>query len=67
MIYTIELLDDKALRLLRDLEHLNLIRLIRREKVEASIPSDPKPKKVFNAVRIDTRGFKFNREEANER
>ncbi len=67
MIYTIELLDDKALRLLRDLEQLKLIRLIRRESAGISIPSDPKPKKTFNATRLDTRGFKFNREEANER
>lgn len=67
MIYTIELLDDKALRLLRDLEQLKLIRLIRRENAGVPIPSDPKPKKSFNATSLDTRGFKFNREDANER
>lgn len=67
MIYTIELLDDKALRLLRDLEQLKLIRLIRRENAGVSIPSDLKPKKRFNATSLDTRGFKFNREDANER
>ncbi|MCU0361713.1 MAG: hypothetical protein MUF75_13570 [Bacteroidia bacterium] len=30
-------------------------------------PQIPKKKVSFNAVKIDTRGFKFNRDEANER
>lgn len=62
---TLDILDDKAFNLLKDLEKLKVIRLRKDTKL-----SDDKSlgKKVsFNALSIDTRNFKFNRNEANER
>lgn len=63
MIYTIEIFDSKVLNILRELEQMRTIRLIPQTKPAISIAK----KKEFNAIRLDTRGFKFNREEANER
>lgn len=59
---TLEILNDKAFQLLLDLEQLKVIRL-------KDIKKDSKAmkKKSFNALAIDTRNFKFDREEANER
>lgn len=34
---------------------------------ESDIPAKENKQATFNAVSLDTRGFKFNREEANER
>ena len=67
MVYTIELLNDNALRLLRDLEQLNIIRFVRQEVLLPMQRPSRNPKKAFEAIQIDTRGFKFNRDEANER
>jgi hypothetical protein len=64
MTFTIEVFDNHALNLLRELEKMNIIRLIQQgEKQSATKPL----KKEFKAIKLDTRGFKFNREEANER
>lgn len=63
MTITVELLNEKTLALLRDLEQLSLLQIV-------SAKSETKPartKKVFSAVNLDTRSFKFNRDEANER
>jgi hypothetical protein len=66
MTYTIELLNEHALRLLRELESMRIIRFISRES--SSIEHKPTPpQKKFNAISIDTLGYNFNREEANER
>jgi hypothetical protein len=65
MIYTVELLDNHALNLLRELEHLKIIRLLPAKEKKAE--QDKPVLKEFKATRLDTRGFKFNREEANER
>lgn len=61
---TLEILNDKAINLLRDLEQLKLLRF-RKDSQQASEYS--KKKATFNAVRLDTTGYKFDRDEANER
>lgn len=59
-----EILNDKALNLLRDLEQLKLLRF----RGDSHQTSKPVKKKVtFDAIAIDTRGFKFDRDKANER
>lgn len=64
MTITVEILDQHALNLLRELERMHAIRLFGAQPKRPHIKA---LKKEFNAVRLDTRGFKFNREEANER
>lgn len=65
MTVTIEVFDLHALNLLRELEQLKVIRFVPIAEEEPKLPM-PEQKK-FTAIRLDTRGFKFNREEANER
>jgi len=62
---TLEILNDKAMNLLRDLEQLKLLRF-RKDSQQASKHAKKK-KATFDAVAIDTTGFKFDRDEANER
>lgn len=64
MIITVEILDSHALKLLQELEALKIVRLLPQKLKQTDKES---AQKVFTAIRIDTRGFKFNREEANER
>ena len=65
MTVTIEVFDLHALNLLRELEQLKVIRFV---PIIEEEPKQPMPEqKKFTAIRLDTRGFKFNREEANER
>ena len=64
MTFTVEILDNHALNVLRELEQMHVIRLSR-QQVKSSVTTTGK--KEFKATRLDTRGFKFNREEANER
>lgn len=65
MTVTIEVFDLHALNLLRELEQLKVIRFV---PILEEGPKQPMPEqKKFTAIRLDTRGFKFNREEANER
>jgi len=61
---TLEILNDKAMNLLRDLEQLKLLRF-RKDSQQNS--KHVKKKVTFNAIAINTSGFKFNRDEANER
>lgn len=65
MTFTIEILHKQALELLRALESLQLIRLSKEKTTSADRESGPVRR--FEAVSLDTRGFRFNREEANER
>lgn len=65
MIYTVEILNEHALNLLRELERLKIIRL--RQVNNGSDVQTQARLKEFKAVQIDTQGFKFNRDEANER
>lgn len=64
MTVTVEILDQHALNLLRELERMHVIRL---SSTQAKPVRAKASKKEFKAIHIDTRGFKFNREEANER
>lgn len=64
MTYTVEILDSHALNLLRELEQMKVIRLSSQNKKEQKLTAR---KKEFKTIHLDTRGFKFNREEANER
>ena len=43
------------------------LRVIIQIEEPESIPKKPSFKKRFKAIKLDTRGFKFNRDEANER
>lgn len=63
---TLELLDDKAFQLLLDLEQLKVIRLKREKKTE-KVGKMTAKHTSFTAIGIDTKHFKFNRDEANER
>lgn len=64
MTITIEVFDNHALNLLKELEELKIIRLVSRSDKKQKVVVK---KKEFKAVKLDTREFKFNREEANER
>jgi len=55
---TVTLHNDHARRLLEDLQLLGAITIQ---------PANAKLKATYNALKLDTRGFKFNRDEANER
>ena len=59
----VDLNHEHARRLLEDLQLLGAI-TIRPATADASIGRRPA---TFDAIKLDTRGFKFNREEANER
>lgn len=60
---TITLNNEHARRLLEDLQLMGAI-TIRSELTTTSVGRRPA---TYDAIRLDTRGFKFNREEANER
>jgi hypothetical protein len=64
MTVTIEILHKQALELLRVLESLQLIRLS--QERETSAGGAAGSVRTFNAVSLDTRGFRFSREEAHE-
>lgn len=65
MTITIEVFDLHALNLLRELEQLNVIRFVAQPNNETD-PNLPEHRE-FSAISLDTKGYKFNREEANER
>jgi hypothetical protein len=56
-IVTIEIKKDYVLKILEDLKLLDAI----------SVVKQPKEKAKFSAISISTKGFKFDREEINER
>ena len=63
MTVTIEILHQSALELLRKLESEHKIRM-----QPSSVPVDTSyPERKFEAITIDTRGYSFNRQQANER
>ena len=63
MTFTIEILDEHVLNLFKALEEMQVIRISpQRTKTGTKTPQ----KKEFKATKLDTRGFKFNQEEANE-
>ena len=68
MTYLVEIKKDYALPLLKVLEQQQAIELkISNNTAIASAQAEPVRKRTFDALKLDTRGFKFNREEANER
>lgn len=58
--YTVQILREEAKNLLDQLQKLEIIRFVENKSVKSF-------DKKFEAFSIDTKGFKFNREEANER
>lgn len=60
---TITLQNEHARRLLEDLQALGVLTI----QASAQQPVVPRPPATFDALSLDTRGFKFDREEANER
>ena len=58
---TVTFTDNRARRLLEELERLGIL------KMEASNEPIAPRKRTFTALSYSTKGFKFNREEANER
>ncbi len=68
MTYTVELKNEHALRLLEELEQLGVLTI--QEKGDQGTPASAVRtpiQRTFDAIQLDTRGFKFNRDEANER
>ena len=63
---TLDILDDHAFNLLKDLELLKVIRL-RKDKLQKKDTKGAKKKVSFGALAIDTKNLDFDREEANER
>lgn len=65
MTYTLEIKKEYALPLLKVLEEQQAIELKPAEEAAAPEPALRRP--TFDAIRVSTKGFKFNRDEANER
>ncbi|MGB3619493.1 MAG: hypothetical protein WBA12_15350 [Catalinimonas sp.] len=61
MKFTVELKKEYALRVLEDLQMLDAIALTPLDTPE------PQREKTFEAVRVNTKGFRFNREDAHGR
>ncbi len=57
---TLEVLNDSALHILQEMEKLKIVRLWKNKNTFSK-------KASFRAVSIDTKDFRFNRDEANER
>jgi len=60
---TVTLQNEHARRLLEDLQLMGVL-TIQEAYPNLALPPE---QRTFNALSVDTRGFKFNREEANER
>lgn len=58
---TVSLTNEHARRLLEELQALGVL------TIQEAPASTPRPPATFNAISVFTKGFKFNREEANER
>lgn len=65
---TITLQNEHARRLLEDLQLMGVLSISDATAVRSATgPALPPEQRTFNAVSVSTKGFKFNREEANER
>lgn len=62
MTLIVDIKQDFALSVLEGLEKIGAI-----DMKETELRSTKKKDKTYNAVRINLKGFRFNREEANER
>lgn len=60
---TITVQNEHARRVIEGLQALGVLTI----ESATQQPAAPRPPATFNALSLDTRGFKFNREEANER
>ena len=60
---TVSLTNDHARRILEELQALGLL-TIQEAYPNRSLPPE---QRTFNALSVSTKGFKFNREEANKR
>lgn len=60
---TVTIQNEHARRILEDLQLLGVLTI----ESATQQPAASRPPATFNALSLDTRGFKFNREEANER
>lgn len=60
---TVTLQNEHARRLLEELQALGVLTI----EAAAQQPAVPRPPATFSAISVSTKGFKFNREEANER
>ncbi|RZL07285.1 MAG: hypothetical protein EOO62_17315 [Hymenobacter sp.] len=60
---TVAIHSEHARRVLEELQALGVLTI----HAATQQPTIPRPPATFNALSLDTRGFKFNREEANER
>ncbi len=58
---TINVPNEHARRLLEELQALGVL------SIQAVAQVVPRPPATFNAISVSTKGFKFNRDEANER
>ncbi|TDN40147.1 hypothetical protein E4631_17720 [Hymenobacter sp. UV11] len=58
---TVTLQNEHARRLLEELQALGALTIL------PAATATPRPPVTFNAISVSTKGFKFNREEANER
>lgn len=59
---TITLKNEHARRVIEELQALGVLTI-----EPATQPAVPRPPATFSAISVSTKGFKFNREEANER
>lgn len=62
MTLTVDIKKNYALSVLEGLEKIGAINIT--ESVDASVA---KRKKTYDAIKISLRGYRFNREDANER
>ncbi len=61
---TVTVPTEQAQRILEELQALGVLTI---QDTSLPYPGLPPEKRTFNALSISTKGFKFNREEANER
>lgn len=64
---TVTLQNEHARRLLEELQALGVLTIQQQAVQSATGPALPPEQRTFNALSVSTKGFKFNREEANER
>ncbi len=60
---TITLQNEHARRVLEELQALGVLTI----QTTTRQPAVPRPPATFSAISVSTKGFKFNREEANKR
>jgi hypothetical protein len=65
---TITLQNEHARRVIEELQALGVLTIRDTSTVQSATgPALPPEQRTFKAISVSTKGFKFNREEANER